>query len=141
MRRELVAFTRDDGVFVNVFYNQAVLPPGGADDGARHYLGNVGRLRPDITLTFGAGEVAFDAVVIECKHSSAQSYLVAGFHEALLYRHEYAPLLKGWPKAMLVASGRVSGKPRVGDDVVAFGWRDWPSSTLIAALVGRARGD
>jgi hypothetical protein len=33
------------------------------------------------------------ALVVECKHSSNKDYLISGFHEAMLYRHEYAPVL------------------------------------------------
>jgi hypothetical protein len=53
----------------------------------------------------------------------------------MLYRWEYAPHLKGWPKAILVASSSVAGVPRAGDDVIAVGWEDWPPDAVITGLL------
>ena len=58
------------GAFVQVYYDQAVLPPGPYDAGLRHYLGRRGRLRPDITMVAGAPGRASRAILIEVKLST-----------------------------------------------------------------------
>lgn len=75
------------------------------------------------------------AVVLEVKHSSDPRYLLAGYHEAQLYRAEYAPLLTGWPKAILVASGTVPGAPRGEDDVIAVGWDRWVPEEVVEGML------
>ncbi len=52
----------------------------------------------------------------------------------MLYRWEYDRWLMAWPKAVLVASGRVGGEVRAGDDVIACGWDGWPSGVVIDAV-------
>lgn len=123
-RREIVAFERDDGAWVRVHYNQSHLGAGPVDTGARHYLGATGRLRPDATVVVERGG-ARTAVVLEVKLTDQPDYQTQGFHEAMLYRLEYASHLHGWPKAILVTSARVAGAVREGDDVIAVGWNDW----------------
>lgn len=136
-RADIAAFERADGTCVRIFYNQSELPSGPADLGARHYLGNSGRMRPDVTVvTERAGERS--AAVLEVKLSDSRSYLLRGYHEAMLYRHEYAPFLKGWPKAVLVSSARVDGPLRVGDEVVAVGWEHWVPTALVDGLLTQA---
>lgn len=138
-RAELFAFVRSDGVAVRVFYNQEVLPSGAVYAGARHYLGNQGGLRPDVVVTFDKPGQPRNAVVIECKHSANPGYLLEGFHEAVLYRTEYAEHLRGRLKAILVASSQIAGSSRADDDVVAADWSTWPPRMVVEELVGYAR--
>lgn len=134
------AFTlrRADGCAVRIYYNQAVLPEGPINAGTRHYLGIVGRMRPDVTVVFARDGVMTDALVIECKLSSDPSYVRSGYHEAMLYAAEYAPWLTGCPKSLLVASSTVVGSHREQDEVVAFAWEQWPSERLLSQLASRA---
>lgn len=94
-RDDVFAFVRDGNTAVRLYFNRAVLPSGQADLGGRHYLGNQGRLRPDVTVVVERADVHVDALVIECKHSRDLQYLLSGFHEAVLYRWEYADHLRG----------------------------------------------
>jgi hypothetical protein len=138
-RREVADLERDDGVHVRVFYNQAILPSGPADRGGTHYLGQTGRMRPDVTVVVEQPGHAPRAVVIEVKLSDDPKYVLSGLHEAHLYRAEYAPYLTGWPKAILVASSPVVGAPRAEDDVVAVGWDRWvPPEVLVGVLAAAA---
>lgn len=134
-RREVADLERDDGAHVRVYYNQSHLGPGPSDRGAKHYLGQRGRLRPDMTVVVEPREGDARAVVIETKLSSDPAYLLAGYHEAQLYRAEYAPLLTGWPKAILVASGPVPGVPRVEDDVIAVPWERWVPEEVVEGML------
>ena len=133
-RKEILAFVRDDGVAVRVFYNQAVLPPGAAYLGGEHYLGNTGRVRPDVTVTISRGDEPLGATVMECKLSEDPRYILGGYHEAVLYRWEYAAHLLPWPKAILVASGRVPGTVRTTDEVIATTWSRWPPDAAVSAI-------
>lgn len=133
-RREVAAFERDDGARVRVFYNQAYLDAGPCDAGARHYFGHTGRMRPDVTVVVESDGYR-SAAVIEVKLTERQSYVLEGFHEAMLYRTEYAEHLLGWPKAILVTSANVPGSVREGDDVVAIGWNDWVPEKVIQSLL------
>lgn len=134
-RREIADLERDDGTHVRVFYNQAWLPAGPSDLGASHYFEHTGRLRPDVTVVTTSPEGAEHAVVIEVKLSSDRAYLLQGLHEAHLYRAEYAPLLTGWPKAILVASGDVPGEPRRQDDVLAVPWHRWVPDDVVSGIL------
>lgn len=133
-RRELASFDRDDGAHIRLYYNQAHLPPGAADRAAKHYLGQSGRLRPDVTVTTELPGSALRATVIEVKHSADPRYLLSGLHEAHLYAAEYASHLTGWPKAILVASSPVPGSPRLEDDVVAVDWDRWVPTEILQGL-------
>jgi hypothetical protein len=135
-RREVAAFTRDDGTRLDLFYNQAHLPAGPCDRGAQHYLAQRGRLRPDITLTWTVPGRPPGAVIIEAKHSADPTYLVAGYHEAVLYRWEYAPHLRAWPKAILVTSSPLPGGPPGPEhDVIACDWERWVPEEVLAGLL------
>jgi hypothetical protein len=133
-RREVASLERNDGAQVSVYYNQSHLGPGPSDKGGHHYLGQRGRLRPDITVVARSNSGETRAVVVEVKLSADPSYLLAGYHEAQLYRAEYAPHLTGWPKAILVASGPVPGVPRVEDDVIAVAWDRWVPEGVVAGM-------
>jgi hypothetical protein len=133
-RREVAAFERDDGAAVRVFYNQSHLDAGPCDLGARHYFAHKGRLRPDVTVVAEKDGVT-SAAVIEIKLTEDASYALSGFHEAMLYRWEYAEHLRGWPKAILVVSKSVSGPVRPGEDVVAVGWSDWVPGSIVEGLL------
>lgn len=124
-REEVAVFDAPAGARVRVFYNQACLPAGPHELGVRHYLGREGRLRPDVVAVIEAPGREARAVVVEAKHSEDAGYLVEGWGQALLYRQEYAPLLTGWPKVVLVSSGAIAGAVRRGDDVIAVGWEGW----------------
>ena len=133
-RREVADFARDDQ-HLRVYYNQAILDPGSYDAGLRRYLGQTGRLRPDITVVAEAPGEAPRAAVIEAKLSFDPSYLAEGFREAWRYRTEFAPQLRGWPKAILVASAKLPGEPRREDEVIAVGWDRWAPALVIEGLV------
>jgi hypothetical protein len=134
-REEVARFVGQDGMVLRVFYNQSILPAGPADLAGQHYLGNQGRMRPDVTVTLERSGKRVCAHVIEVKHSSDPGYVLGGLHEALLYAHEYAAELTGWPKAILVASSRVEGSPRRSDDVIAVDWERWVPGNVLAGLV------
>src|SRR5690606_17304107 len=101
-RREIAVLEAPGGACLRVFYHQACLPPGPHELGARHYLGQPGRLRPDITVLVEAPGRPVRAVIVEAKLSDDPAYLLEGLQQALLYRLEYAPALSGWPKVVLV---------------------------------------
>jgi hypothetical protein len=138
-RREVAAFERDDGARVRVYYNQAHLAAGPCDLGAKHYFGpHAGRMRPDVTVMVeNGGEKS--AAVIEVKLTEDAGYVAQGFHEAMLYRWEYAEHLNGWPKAILVASKSVHGVVREGDDVIAVGWNGWVPEKVTEGLLSQVR--
>ncbi len=133
-RRAVVDLARGDD-HVRVHYNQACLDPGAYDAGLRHYLGQTGRLRPDVTVIVEAPPRPARAVAIEAKLSADPSYLAQGLQEAFLYRAELAAHLSGWPKAILVASSPLPGEPRREDDVIAVGWDRWAPASVIDGLV------
>lgn len=133
-RREVALFERPDGARVRVHYNQSHLEAGPCELGARHYFGHNGRMRPDITVVTEKGRDR-SAAVIEVKLSENKDYLLGGFHEAMLYRWEYAAHLRGWPKAILVTSAPIRGAARADDDVIAVGWDAWVPAEVVAGLV------
>ncbi|MFP2924226.1 hypothetical protein ACLESO_03200 [Pyxidicoccus sp. 3LG] len=136
-RAELAVFSRDDDAQVRLFYNQSALESGPVEEGSRHYLDHRGRMRPDLTLKVTLPEGSERAVVMEVKHSENLATLLAGYHEAQLYRFEYARWLTGWPKAVLVSSGPTVGAPRRADDVLAIGWARWvPEDVVDGILAG-----
>jgi hypothetical protein len=137
-RREVADLERDDGTHVRVFYNQAHLDAGPSDLGAAHYLGQRGRMRPDVTVVTTTPAGVTRAVVIEVKLSSDPSYILSGYHEAQLYCREYAPVLTGWPKAIMVTSGAVPGAPRFVDDVIAVTWERWVPDEVVGGVLGVA---
>ena len=133
-RREVADFARGDH-HLRVHYNQACLDPGPYDAGLRRYLGQTGRLRPDITVIVDTPGEAPRAAVIEAKLSADPSYLAEGFREAWIYRTEFASHLRGWPRAILVASSPLPGDPRREDEVIAVGWDRWVPDAVISGLV------
>jgi len=139
-REQVATFTRACGTRIEVYYNQAVLPPdetlGPRDSGVRHYLDRSGRLRPDITVCVRHSDGRAVYTVFEIKLSKDFAYVSSGYSEAIVYRHEYARYLSGWPKAVLVASEALQGKPRPEDDVVAIAWSDLAASPIIGAMLG-----
>lgn len=138
-RQQVATFTRASGTCIDVYYNQAVLPLderlGPRDHGVRHYLDRSGRLRPDITVCVAHPDGRRVYTVFEIKLSRDLGYVSSGYSEAIVYRHEYAQYLTGWPKAVLVTSGPLQGKPRLGDDVVAVAWNDLAASPIIASML------
>lgn len=140
-RQQVATFTRPNGGRVEVYYDQAVLPPdralGPRDGGVSHYLGSNGRLRPDITVRVQHGHQQVAHTVFEIKLSDDVGYAASGYAEAIVYRHEYAPYLTGWPKAVLVTSQPTYGKPRREDDVVAVAWNELIGSSVLDGMLER----
>jgi hypothetical protein len=134
-RDEVALFTAPSGARIRVFHNQAVLPPGPAELGARHYLAQTGRMRPDVTLTIEEPGKPRRAHVFEVKLSDDPGYVLSGFHEALLYANEYAAHLTGWPKAVLVASSLVPGTLRETDYVIAVDWNRWVPGEVVDGII------
>jgi hypothetical protein len=134
-RREVAELRGEGGARVRVHYDQATLDPGPYDAGLRHYLGQRGRLRPDITVISSAAGRAPRATVIEAKLSEDPAYLAAGYREAIVYRAEYGEALRGWPKAVLVTSARVAAEPRREDEVIVVGWDRWVPEVVIDGLL------
>lgn len=136
-RRKDVATFRIGNRSLQVFYNQAILPPGQRDKAVAHYFGSAGRFRPDITLLSFDGDRQVGAQVVEVKLSDRVTYLGHGLGEALLYLREYRNHLSGWPKSMLVTSAAIEGHPRQADEAVAVDWRRWvPVEVLDGILSG-----
>ena len=124
---------------MTVFYDQAVLPPTGElgprDRGVAHYFGSSGRLRPDITVRTQLADGSASYAVFEIKLTNDASYIASGFGEAIVYRHEYAPFLLGWPKAVVVTSYPVDAAPRREDEVVAVNWAGLSESGVVDGVL------
>jgi hypothetical protein len=134
-RPDIAHFERNDGAHVRIFYNQSVLGPGPFDACVRHYLGRDARLRPDVTILIEPKGAGPRAAVVEAKLSSDPDYIAQGYRQALVYHHEYASRLAGWPKAILVASSHVPGAPRREDDVIAVSWDRWVPDVVLDGLL------
>jgi hypothetical protein len=134
-RREVAEITGEDGTAVRIHYDQAVLDPGPYDAGLRRYLGQRGRLRPDVTVITRAPGRAPRATVIEAKLSDDPGYLAAGYREAMVYLAECGAALTGWPKVVVVTSAGVLAEPRREDDVIAVGWSRWVPEAVIDGLL------
>lgn len=140
-RQQVATFRRRDGSCIEVYYDQVVLPPddtlGPRDRGVSHYLASGGRLRPDITVRMQRPNQRAEYTVFEIKLSDDVGYAASGYAEAIVYRHEYAEYLSGWPKAVLVTSQPTHGEPRRDDDVVAVSWTALGTSVVLDAIVER----
>lgn len=136
-RKEIAVFQESDGREIAVHFDNAVLGPGPRDLGVSRYLGGGGRIRPDITvLRRRNGQI--DAVwPIEIKCSEDVGYLAHGYQEAQIYALEYGTWSAGsWPAAMLVVPRRCLAAPDPQDRVIAIGWPDWPTASLLATVAG-----
>lgn len=135
-RAEVFDFERDDGTHIRIYYNQGRhLPKGRRYRGVRHYLGGSGVFRPDVSIRIEPKEGKARLVAIEVKLSEKISYLKQGYHEALLYRAEYASEMSGWPNAILVVPGRILRAPRRVDEVIAIGWESWVPDEVVQGLI------
>jgi hypothetical protein len=134
-REEIASFVGPDDLVIRVFHNRSALPAGPAELGARHYLGQQGRMRPDVTVTMERAGRRVKAHVFEVKLSADPGYLLQGLHEAFLYGHEYAAELSGWPKAALVSSSPVVGQPRRDDSIIAVDWDQWVPEAVVDGIV------
>ena len=134
-RRDIAELAGPDGAHVRLYHDQAWLDPGPYDAGLRHYLGQRGRLRPDLTVVVTVPDRPARAVVIEAKLSEAPDYLAEGYREAIVYRAEYGAALTGWPKAILVTSAPIAAAPRREDEVIAVGWDRWVPEPVLDGLV------
>jgi hypothetical protein len=74
-------------------------------------------------------------IAVEVKLSKKPAYLKQGYHEALLYRAEYASEMSGWPNAVLVVPGRIRKAPRRVDEVIAVGWDSWVPAEVVKGLI------
>jgi hypothetical protein len=142
-RQQVATYRRNDGSGIEVYYDQAILPPaitlGARDRGVKHYLGSSGRLRPDITVRVRSSSGREVYTVFEIKLSDDVGYAASGYAEAIVYRHEYAPFLTGWPKAVLVTSRPTHGAPRRDDDVVAVAWNELGSGDVLSGVMEQLR--
>jgi hypothetical protein len=136
-RKDIATLRRGD-IMIRFFYNQAELDEGPTDLGVQHYFASGSRMRPDVTVTINRKKDLLSALVVECKHSPNKDYLISGFREAMLYRHEYAPVLRGAVKSVLVGSSAVPGTVRAGDEVIAVSWADWPPKEVVASITSVA---
>jgi hypothetical protein len=124
---------------LRIHYNHVLFSELGARDrGIRHYFGEQGRFRPDITLEILRNEQRVRALIVEVKHSEDTEYLKDGYQKALLYRAEYEKELLGWPKAILVVSSdsAIQGAPRREDEVIAVDWKRWVPEIVLTELLG-----
>lgn len=134
-RDEIVAFEHPDGRRLRLFYNQSPLPTGARSIALTRYFGNASPPRPDVTVIGDGPGLASRAVVVEVKLSENTAYLQHGFDEALVYAQEYAPHLAGAASSVLVTSARLRAPPALSEPVVAYGWPDWQSPTLVLDAV------
>jgi hypothetical protein len=139
-RREVAELEGEGGARIRIHYDQACLDPGPYDAGLRRYLGQRGRLRPDITVVASAPGVTPRATVIEAKLSEDPGYLAQGYREAIVYRAEYGGALTGWPKAILVTAAPIAAEPCREDEVIAVGWDRWVPESVVEALLEEMSG-
>jgi hypothetical protein len=135
-RRDVAELVDEGGARLRLYYDQACLAPGPYDAGLRHYFGQRGRLRPDITVVSSAPGRAARATVIEAKLSEDPGYLAQGYREAIVYRSEYGAALTGWPKVILVTTAPIVAPPRREDEVIAVGWDQWVPEAVVEGLLG-----
>lgn len=137
-RREIAVFKKE-GQEIGVYYDQAVLPLdktlGARDAGVLHYLASGGRLRPDITVRTRSIDGYETFTVFEIKLTDDLGYVANGYGEAIVYRHEYADSLTGWPKAVVVTSCPVSGPVSRAHDVVATRWSELAGSEVLDGIL------
>lgn len=137
---DIARFSRErDGACIKVYYNKTKLLGSGArgprERGVHHYFERNSRIRPDITIVVERSGQQPRGVVFEIKHSNERDYLIQGYQEALLYRHEYADHLIDWPKAVLVCAGDIPGAISTEHEVIAVDWRRWAPREIVAAIV------
>lgn len=133
--RKDIATLRRGNLAIRFFYNQAELDAGATDHGVQHYLAPKSRMRPDVTVTICRGDDLLSALVIECKHTPHKDYLITGFKEAMLYRHEYAPVLRGAVKSVLVGSSATPNASHADREVISVAWNDWPPEEVISSVI------
>jgi hypothetical protein len=91
-----------------------------------------------VTVTICRGDHVLSALVVECKHTQSKDYLISGFKEAMLYRYEYASVLRGAVKSVLVGSSAISSAVHANQEVVAVPWDEWPPTEAIASIIDDA---
>lgn len=133
-RRDIATLRRGD-LAIQFFYNQAELDAGATDHGVQHYLAPKSRMRPDVTVRICRGDQVLSALVVECKHTQRKDYLISGFKEAMLYRHEYAPVLRGAVKSVLVGASAVPSALHADREVIAVAWDNWPPEEVISSVI------
>ena len=134
-RRDVAELSAEDGRAVRIHYDQAALDPGPYDAGLARYLGQRGRLSPDVTVISTAPGRAPRATVIEAKLSMDPAYLAEGYRDAMVYLVEYGKSLTGWPRVILVTSAAVAAEPCRDDEVIAVGWDRWVPEVVVDALL------
>jgi hypothetical protein len=133
-RRDIATLHHAD-LAIRFFYNQAELDAGATDRGVQHYLAPKSRMRPDVTVTICRGDHLLSALVVECKHTQSKDYLISGFKEAMLYRYEYAPVLRGAVKSVLVGSSAIPSALHADHDVIAVAWNNWPPEEVVSSVI------
>lgn len=136
-RREVFGFHRGT-TSLRVYYDQSVLPHAcKCDEGMRHYLGDHGTLRPDITLDVIRDGARARAALVDAKLSDDPGYLETSYLKMRRYQADLAAHLGGWPMVTLVASsGRlITGAPRREDAVIAVPWKSWVPEEVVAGFV------
>ncbi len=136
-RKDIATLRRGD-LAIRFFYNQAKLDAGATDRGVQHYFAPKSRMRPDVTVTNCRGEHVLSALVVECKHTLRKDYLITGFKEAMLYRYEYASVLRGSVKSVLVGSSAIPSAVHTNHEVIAVTWADWPPKEVVASILDAA---
>ena len=136
-RAPAVTFTRSDLATLQIWLDRA---PVGLETGRRfrlanHYLGAVPQ-RPDLSLRRHLPGQADTWALVEVKHTDSAAYVATGLGEALLYAHEYADQLSGWPKVALVTSKPLTAPLLASDPVVAVDWERWANPALVDGLLG-----
>lgn len=133
-RKDIATLRRGD-LAIRFFYNQAELDAGATDRGVQHYLAPKSRMRPDVTVTICRGDHVLSALVVECKHTQSKDYLISGFKEAMLYRYEYASVLRGAVKSVLVGSHAIPSAVHANQEVVAVAWDEWPPKEVVSSVI------
>lgn len=133
-RKDIATLRRGD-LAIRFFYNQAELAAGATDRGVQHYFAPKSRMRPDVTITISRGKTLLSALVVECKHTQSKDYLISGFKEAMLYRYEYASVLRGAVKSVLVGSSAIPSAVHANHEVVAVPWNEWPPDEVISSVI------
>ncbi|MDQ3369008.1 MAG: hypothetical protein M3680_26590, partial [Myxococcota bacterium] len=133
--RKDIATLRHGDLAIRFFYNQAELEAGATDRGVQHYFAPKSRMRPDVTVTIWRGEHVLSALVVECKHTPRKDYLITGFKEAMLYRYEYASVLRGAIKSVLVGSSTIPSAVHANQEVIAVTWADWPPEEAVSSVI------
>ena len=133
-RHEVACFEHRSGAVIEVIYNQSVFETRARDQLLQRYLGELGRMRPDITVVVAAPGRPKRAVVIEVKRTTDDGYIRRGLEEALFYRYELEGHLIDVPKSIMICEKTLPAVARADDEIIGLGWDIWPPPFLIEAI-------